>query len=189
LIAAKVCGKVAQERVLRLDYSRAKMKVEGAMADYDEILIALRKITRAIDLHSKKLLKASGLTTSQLLVMQAIVNLDMPSPSAIAREVMLSQATISSLLDRLERNELIRRVKGNRDGRQTLIELTLLGSDKLASSPAPLQSDFIDNYRALPEWQRHMLVASMQNVASMMNAESLDAAPILTSGEINIAAV
>ena len=97
------------------------------MADYDEILIGLRKITRAIDLHSKKLLKASGLTTSQLLVMQAIVNLDMPSPSAIAREVMLSQATISSLLDRLERNQLIRRVKGNRDRRQTLIELTTLG--------------------------------------------------------------
>ena len=47
------------------------------MADYDEILIALRKITRAIDLHSKQLHKASGLTTSQLLVMQAILRLDM----------------------------------------------------------------------------------------------------------------
>ena len=159
------------------------------MADYDEILIGLRKITRAIDLHSKKLLKASGLTTSQLLVMQAILSLDMPSPSAIAREVMLSQATISSLLDRLERNQLIRRVKGNRDRRQTLIELTTLGSDKLASSPSPLQDDFIDNYRALPEWQRHMLIASVQMVAGMMNAETLDAAPILTSGEVNIGSV
>ena len=159
------------------------------MADYDEILIGLRKITRAIDLHSKKLLKASGLTTSQLLVMQAIVNLDMPSPSAIAREVMLSQATISSLLDRLERNQLIRRVKGNRDRRQTLIELTTLGCEKLENSPSPLQADFIDNYRALHEWQRHMLIASVQMVAGMMNAETLDAAPILTSGEVNIGSV
>ena len=121
--------------------------------------------------------------------MQAIVNLDMPSPSAIAREVMLSQATISSLLDRLERNQLIRRVKGNRDRRQTLIELTTLGCEKLKNSPSPLQADFIDNYRALPEWQRHMLIASVQMVAGMMNAETLDAAPILTSGEVNIGSV
>ncbi|MCH1555846.1 MAG: MarR family transcriptional regulator [Pseudomonadales bacterium] len=154
------------------------------MADYDEILIALRKITRAIDLHSKQLHKASGLTTSQLLVMQAILRLDMASPSAIAREVMLSQATISSLLDRLERNRLVRRMKGNRDRRQTLIELTTEGQEKLARSPSPIQSDFVRKYRALPDWQQHQLVASMQQVASMMNAETLDASPILTSGEI-----
>ena len=95
------------------------------MADYDEVLIAVRERSRAPSTYTlKSFAKASGLTTSQLLVMQAIVNLDMPSPSAIAREVMLSQATISSLLDRLERNRLIRRVKGNRDRRQTLVELT-----------------------------------------------------------------
>jgi len=118
------------------------------LTDYDEILIALRKITRAIDLHSKKLLKASGLTTSQLLVMQAIRKLDLASPSAIAREVMLSQATISSLLDRLERNQLIRRSKGHVDRRQTRIELTTLGEEKLANSPSPLQADFVENYQA-----------------------------------------
>ena len=142
------------------------------MADYDEILLALRKITRAIDLHSKQLHKASGLTTSQLLVMQAILRLDMASPSAIAREVMLSQATISSLLDRLERNQLVRRVKGNRDRRQTLIELTTEGQEKLAQSPSPIQLDFVSKYRALPDWQQHQLVASMQQVASMMNVKT-----------------
>jgi DNA-binding MarR family transcriptional regulator len=159
------------------------------LTDYDEILIALRKITRAIDLHSKKLLKASGLTTSQLLVMQAIRKLDLASPSAIAREVMLSQATISSLLDRLERNQLIRRSKGHVDRRQTRIELTTLGEEKLANSPSPLQADFVENYQALPDWQRHMLVASMQKIAGMMNAEELDAAPILTTGDIHATSV
>ena len=67
------------------------------MNDYDEILVSLRKITRAIDLHSRRVLKTSGLTTSQLLVLQSIDRLGNPSPSAIAREVVLSQATVSSL--------------------------------------------------------------------------------------------
>jgi len=33
------------------------------------------------------------------------------------------------------------------------------------------------------------LIASVQMVAGMMNAETLDAAPILTSGEVNIGSV
>ncbi|MFT5012030.1 MAG: hypothetical protein ACI9HA_000679, partial [Dinoroseobacter sp.] len=37
------------------------------MKDYDEILVALRQITRAIDLYSKRLQRDTGLTTSQLL--------------------------------------------------------------------------------------------------------------------------
>ena len=79
------------------------------MNDYDEILVSLRKITRAIDLHSRRVLKTSGLTTSQLLVLQSIDRLGNSSPSAIAREVVLSQATVSSLLDRLSNHGLILR--------------------------------------------------------------------------------
>jgi len=71
------------------------------MKDYDEILVALRRITRAIDLHSKSLQKKTGLTTSQLLVMEIINKLGSPSPSTIAREMVLSQATVTTLLDRL----------------------------------------------------------------------------------------
>jgi len=41
------------------------------MKDYDELLIALRRITRAIDLYSKRLQKDTRLTISQLLVMDA----------------------------------------------------------------------------------------------------------------------
>ena len=77
------------------------------MNDYDEILVSMRRMTRAIDLHSKRVLKLSGLTTSQLLVLQIIDRLGSPSPSAIAREIVLSQATVSSLLDRLSKSGLI----------------------------------------------------------------------------------
>ena len=68
--------------------------------DYDEILVALRRITRAIDLQSKRLLKTAGLTTSQLLVLQVIDDLGSPTPSSISREVVLSQATVTSLIVR-----------------------------------------------------------------------------------------
>jgi DNA-binding MarR family transcriptional regulator len=149
------------------------------MKDYDEILVALRRITRAIDLHSKRLQKETGLTTSQLLVMGS------PSPSTIAREMVLSQATVTSLLDRLTKSELVVRIKSDQDKRSVTVDLTERGRELVSHAPELLQADFLKKYRKLPDWQRHSLIASLQQIAHMMDAEQLDASPILDTGELN----
>ena len=155
------------------------------MKDYDEILVALRRITRAIDLHSKRLQKEAGLTTSQLLVMDIISKLGSPSPSTIAREMILSQATVTSLLDKLSKNGLVKRVKGHQDKRSVTVDLTERGEESVSHAPELLQSGFLKEYRKLPDWQRNMLIASLQQIAYMMDAEQLDAAPILDTGELH----
>ena len=155
------------------------------MKDYDEILVALRRITRAIDLHSKRLQKEAGLTTSQLLVMDIISKLGSPSPSTIAREMILSQATVTSLLDKLSKNGLVKRVKGHQDKRSVTVDLTKRGEESVSHAPELLQAGFLKEYRKLPDWQRNMLIASLQQIAYMMDAEQLDAAPILDTGELH----
>ena len=42
------------------------------MEKHDEVLIALRQIIRAIDMHSKRLIKEAGLTSPQLLLLKGI---------------------------------------------------------------------------------------------------------------------
>ena len=42
------------------------------MQKYEELLVSLRKVIRAIDLYSKKLSKESGLTSPQLIVLKEI---------------------------------------------------------------------------------------------------------------------
>ena len=155
------------------------------MKDYDDILIALRRITRAIDLHSKRLQKESGLTTSQLLVMEIIERLESPSPSAIAREIVLSQATVTSLLDRLEKNALVTRSRCSQDKRQVTVSLTPEGQKIVEHAPELLQAGFLREFRKLPDYQRNLLVASLQHIAYMMDAEELDASPILQVGELS----
>lgn len=153
--------------------------------DYGEVLSALRRITRAIDLHSKKLEKEVGLTNSQLLVMQSIHELGSgANPSAIAREVVLSQPTVTSILDRLERNGLVSRHKTEQDRRGVRIELTESGKERVDDAPELLQQGFLREYRKLPEFQKHLLIASLQQIATMMDAEHLDASPILETGEL-----
>ena len=154
------------------------------MNEYDEILIALRRIMRAADIHSQKLVRESGLTTPQLLVMQAIDKEGSPSTSAVARHIAVSQATVTRIIDRLERARLVSREKSSRDKRVVNVSLTDAGRAKLGSAPTPLQASFLREYRKLEDWERHMLRSSLLRIAKMMDAEDLEAAAILQTGDI-----
>jgi DNA-binding MarR family transcriptional regulator len=154
------------------------------MKDYDDMLIALRRITRAIDLHSKKIQKQSGLTTSQLLVIEAIEKLENPTPSSIAREILLSQGTVTNLIDRMEKNGLVQREKSATDKRSVHIVTTELGMERYKEAPDLLQEEFLTEFRKLKSWEQHLILSSVERVATMMDAQDIDASPILTIGEI-----
>jgi DNA-binding MarR family transcriptional regulator len=150
---------------------------------HDQVLVSLRRIIRATDLHSRKLGKETGLTTPQLVVMRAIRQRDTPVASEIARAVSLSQATVTNILNRLESHGLISRTRSEQDKRRVNVSLTPQGNDLLESAPQPLQESFIERFGALEIWEQHLLVASLERLATMMDAEHLDAAPLLTPSE------
>lgn len=154
------------------------------MNDYDDILVAIRRIMRAVDLQSKKLVKLSGLTAPQLVIMQVLRKEGSMAPSAIGRSVALSQATVTTILDRLDKAGYTRRERSEKDKRVVYACLTAEGLKKLEEAPELLQAGFLREYRKLQEWERSQLIASLQRVAMMMDAEDLDASPILEVGEI-----
>jgi len=155
------------------------------MSDHDEILVALRRITRAIDLQSKRLVKTTGLTAPQLVVIDTLRKQGNLSPSAIARAVSLSQATITSILDRLTQAGLVERVKSDTDKRVVMARLTAPGVTASDNAPELLQAGFLRSFRELQPWEQNMLIASLQRIAELMDAEGLDASPFLDAGEIN----
>lgn len=149
----------------------------------DQVLVSLRRIIRATDLHSRKLGKHTGLTTPQLVIIQAIGNLRDPTVSDIAKAVSLSLATVTTILNRLETNGLVNRERSLVDRRRVIVTLTESGEEMRAKAPKPLQDRFVDRFSKLEVWEQHQIVAALERVATMMDAEELDAAPILLSGE------
>ena len=107
------------------------------------------------------------------------------SAGAIARSVSLSQATVTSIIERLERSALVQRRKGESDRRQVFIALTESGAVKTEGAPELLQSGFIKGFDRLESWERHMLIASVERIAELMDAEDLDASPILDIGDFS----
>lgn len=148
----------------------------------DEILIALRRILRATELHSKHLIKTVGLTFPQLLLMKKLDNGRRMTASSVADELSLSRATITSIVDRLEKRGLVRRERSDEDRRVIYLQLTETGQELLATAPKPLQDEFVQRLQNLEDWQKTMILSALQQVASMMDAEKLDAAPILDIG-------
>ncbi|MCB1671947.1 MAG: MarR family transcriptional regulator [Pseudomonadales bacterium] len=153
------------------------------MTAIEEVLIALRRVMRATGLHSKFLARTTGLTTPQILVLQAIRS----SPGELivgelAARVNLSQATVTSILDRLEKRQLVSRQRSLQDKRKVVVSLTGPGLKTLKSAPMPLQEQFTRQFHELQEWEQSMIVAALQRVAMMMDADEIDASPVLDVG-------
>ncbi|WP_417567681.1 MarR family winged helix-turn-helix transcriptional regulator [Marinobacter sp.] len=154
------------------------------MSSYEDVLVALRRVIRATDLHSKRLSKHAGLTGPQLLIMRTIRALGEVTIGTIAEKVSLSQATVTTILDRLEHRKLVYRVRSTQDKRKVHAHLTDEGAELLARAPNPLQEDFIQKFQSLAEWEQTMILASLQRVANMMDADDIDASPVLTVGSV-----
>ena len=152
------------------------------MNSIEEVLVALRRVIRATDLHSKYLAKTTGLTTPQILLLQTIRDKGEITIGELANEVSLSQATVTSILDRLEKRELVYRERSLEDKRKVHAHLTEQATETLKEAPIPLQEHFTQQFGDLQEWEQTMIISSLQRVAKMMDAQHIDASPILDIG-------
>ncbi|MBD0786457.1 MarR family transcriptional regulator [Vibrio sp. Y2-5] len=143
------------------------------MSTHDEVLISIRQIVRAIDLHSKQLNKNFGLTSPQLLLMRTIQS----SPKMTLRQLSInsnmSQATATSILDRLEKRGFIKRERDTKDKRKVHAVITTEGENVLEQAPQLLQDNFIEQFQALDQWEQTQILSSLQRVSRMMNTSDI----------------
>ena len=152
------------------------------METINEVLIALRRVIRATDLHSKYLAKTTGLTSPQILLLQTIHTKGNVAIGELASTMNLSQATVTTIIDRLEKRKLVYRERSSSDKRKVHALLTDLGFEVLKNAPIPLQDSFARQFNDLQEWEQTMIISSLQRVAQMMDAQHIDASPVLDVG-------
>jgi DNA-binding MarR family transcriptional regulator len=145
----------------------------------DQILLAIRRISRAIDLRSRVLLHEFGLTAPQLAILSVIGRLQPVTAGRIAHEVHLGQPTVTGVLNRLETRGLVERVRGYQDRRSVNVSLTPDGASVLRTAPSLLEDQFVRELAALREWERTQMLATLQRIADMMHVGHVDSAPVL----------
>lgn len=154
----------------------------------EDILIALRRVIRAIDQHSRNLVTTHGLTGPQAILLTEIVRRGSLTGSELAMHVSLSQATVTDVVKRLESRGLLERNRDRADKRKIILKATGEGMALVGHSVPLLQERFQQRLSELRDWEQLQLLSSLQRIAEMMNAEDLDAAPMLASGAITATA-
>ncbi len=144
-----------------------------------DVLVALRRIIRAVDLQSKRVSRESGLTTPQVLILQSIQALGEVTSRRISDQVNLSQATVTTILDRLEHRGFIERYRSQKDRRIVHSRLTESGLSSLQKAPTLLHEKFIESFLRQDELSQQKMLNTLVDVAEMLGGGELDAAPIL----------
>jgi DNA-binding MarR family transcriptional regulator len=153
----------------------------------DEILRTIRQVIRRVSEQSRFLSRNVGLTIPQFVCLKAIgqweeLGGELITVAQIAKEVQLSPATVSRILDRLVKAGFVTRIRSEQDRRKVSLSLTSSGLERYQALPTPLQERFIVRLNALPLEERTQLLDSLRTIADLMDATDIDAAPLLLPG-------
>ncbi|MEL6857604.1 MAG: MarR family transcriptional regulator [Pseudomonadota bacterium] len=152
----------------------------------EDALIALRQIQRRTEQASKRLAAMAGLTPSQLLVLQILSERGGEvSVGEVSKMTQLKHATITSLVDKLVARGLLSRRRCQDDRRRVWLTLMPEGQAAITSAPDLLQDTFEHRFDGLPDWHQAMLVSSLERIAALLDAEDMEAAPILDIGALD----
>ena len=142
-----------------------------AQQAYDlRILRAVRRITRAVALHSRQLSACSHITGPQLVCLRTVIEKGPMTATAISREVHASASTVVGILDRLEDKGLIVRERGRADRRIVFVSATDAGRDLARDTPSLLQQKLAEALKALPELEQATITLSLERVVDLIES-------------------
>jgi len=146
------------------------------------ILMALRRIIRAVDIYSRKLNSEFKITAPQLICLYSLSRHDGVTLSELAKEVTLGVSTANGIVDRLEAKGLLSRIRSSEDKRRVTISITDEGREVSKAAPALLQDRLANALRQLPDLEQAAIALSLERVVELMEAKELDASPNLMPG-------
>lgn len=150
------------------------------------IFRSLRRIMRAVDVHSHRLSAEHKITSPQLLCLRTLVDDGPLTSSALAKLVHLSPSTVVGIVDRLEQKELAVRERSMKDRRQVLIHVTASGIDLVKNVPSPLQHRLAEGLSTLTEDELITIGKSLEQLVELLELEETEeVAPLLDIAPIH----
>ena len=136
-----------------------------------QIMMRIRQIIREMSKHSKKLQEHYKITTPQLICLREIYEHGPISLGALTKIVFLNNSTVTGIIDRLEKRELVRRNRISKDRRQVHVEITDAGMQFIKEAPMPLQQRFIERLQRLDEEKITMILWALELLVDMFGPE------------------
>jgi DNA-binding MarR family transcriptional regulator len=143
--------------------------------DAAEIVNALRRIVRALELYSQAVHKAFGLTGPQLWAMKTLHRHGALTMTDLATALAVQPSTLSLLIDRLQKRGLVRRLRQRDDRRVVELRLTAEGARLAARAPSAAQGRLLHGLRSLPPARLRTIRRALGDLVGMMEAADVEA--------------
>jgi DNA-binding MarR family transcriptional regulator len=148
-----------------------------------DIVWSIRRLVRAVYLDSQKISKRYGLTEPQSAVMRNLFNSGPVSSADLSRTLFVTPSNITGIIDRLEKKQLVERIRKEGDRRVALITLTESGKELSRTLPDPIMKKFITELADLELDHVQLLAMAMNQILNLIDTEDLDEEPLEISSE------
>ena len=101
----------------------------------------------------------------------------------IGGHLNLNASTVSGIVSRLEKKGYLAKLPNHEDKRSVYIYLTALGEKIVGSIPDLLHEKLTKKLKSLSDQDLEELQSSLSLLVSFMQAEDVDASPLLTPGD------
>ncbi|MCB0569836.1 MAG: MarR family transcriptional regulator [Phaeodactylibacter sp.] len=150
--------------------------------NYADILVNIRRIVRSVNLESKRIEKEYGISIPQLLALGYLRN--RPDCQASHKDIKdflkLNASTVTGIIARLEKKNLIARLPRFNDKRVSLITLTAQGAELLEAAPQPLHQKISEKLQKLSPQELARLNDAFQSIIDILSIDGLAAEPLFT---------
>lgn len=151
-----------------------------------DVLRSIRRILRRVSEHSRHLVAEVGLTVPQLMCLKAIGEMERGGNDEItlvelSARVHLSAGTVSRIIERLVRADLVLRERRAQDRRKVCLSLSERGRERYDALPSPLQDRFVERLNELDATERRRLLDALERISELMDAGEDDVAPVLSA--------
>ena len=127
-----------------------------------------------------------GISIPQLLILQYLSSQNEYRSTAkdIKAHINLNASTVSGIISRLETKSLVARIPNPSDRRGSYITLTAKAAELLSKSPITLQEKMSRRLKTLSDEQINELNRNIELLIKIMDAEDIEAAPIIAPSEL-----
>ena len=137
------------------------------------VYLVLWRATRAIEENAARSVSTLGLGHSDFAVLEVLLHRGPQPVNVIGKKVLLTSASITAAVDRLESRKLLRRTSDPKDGRSRIVELTQSGRRLIEQAFQKYERDMEETMAVLKSAERVDLVRLLKKVG-MWAAARLD---------------
>ena len=138
-----------------------------------EIIYAIRRLMQAGEHYTKELNKIYNVSAAQINCLIALHENGPLSPSQIAKHVMVNSSTVTGIIDRLEKKDLVKRLRISQDRRVITVELTNNGKILAENAPSPIQQKIIDGLHDLSTDEIEDIAFTLKRLTDMLDVQDL----------------